>query len=321
MQTNLQARAPGGPAPATRPQNRMALAAVTRGRIDRPLRTGVYGVPGVGKTTLGATADRAIFFPAEDGTNHVDVARFPRPEKWSDIFDAIETLTSESHDFKTFVVDTLDALEPLNFRAICDAAGKKSIADFPHGQGYVASVDQWRLLLARLERLQEQRGMNVLLLAHAAIRTFANPEGPDFDRYQLKLNEKAAAVVIEWCDDVLFAQFETFAVDQDGSRKAKGVSGNRVLRTQETAAFKAKNRRGLPSTLPLSWEDYTAAIRAGRPAAPAKLREEIAALTTALGDADLTAKVAAAVEKAQDDAGALARIKDRLSTKVAQKEN
>jgi hypothetical protein len=298
----------------------MSLNTVSRGRVEKPPRILVHGFSGIGKTTLAAGAPGAIFIPVEDGTNQLDVARFPRPERWSDVMDAIEALTSEPHEYRTLVIDTLDALEPLNFRAICDAAGKRSISDFPHGAGYVAANDNWRLLLARLERLVDQRGMGVVLIAHSIIRTFANPEGADFDKYQLKLNEKAAGILIEWCDEVLFAHYETFAVEQDGSHKHKGVSGARVLRTQETATYKAKNRHSLPPTLPLSWDDLAAAIAASRPADPAKLRSEIAELAKAVADGDLTAKVESAVAKARDDASQLARIKDRLSAKLAQKE-
>jgi hypothetical protein len=131
----------------------MVLSAISRGRIEKPNRVLVYGYPAIGKSTFASSAPSPIFLPAEEGTNHLDVTRFPRPERWSDLFDALETLTSEPHEFKTLVVDTLDALEPLNFKAVCEAAGKRSIADFPHGAGYVAANDQWRLLLARLERL------------------------------------------------------------------------------------------------------------------------------------------------------------------------
>lgn len=317
MQTNVPPRSAAAP-PRT---SRMTLGAVRRGRIEKPTKMLVHGGPGVGKTTLAAGAPNPIVFPAEEGTNHLDVARFPRPERWSDLFDAIDALANEPHDYRTFVIDTLDALEPMVFRAVCEAVGKKSISDFPHGQGYVASIDQWRLMLARLERLIEVKNMGVILIAHSAIRTFANPEGPDYDRYQLKLNDKAAAVLVEWSDDVLFAQYETFAVDRDGSRKAKGVSGARVLRTQETATYKAKNRHSLPPTLPLNWDDLAAAIAAGRPAEPAKLRTEIATLAASVGDAELGGKIEAAVAKAGEDAAVLARIKDRLSAKIAQKES
>lgn len=318
MQTNLQSRPAS--APPARP-NRMTLGALTRGKINAPCRILFFAPEGLGKSTLGASILDSIFLAAEEGTNHLDVARFPRPEAWNDVFDAIETLRVEPHGFKTLVIDTVDALEPLCWAHVCQAAGKPDIESFGFGKGYVAALGEWQRFLAALEGLRRDRGMMILTLAHAQVRTWKNPAGADFDRYTLKLHEKAAGLLKEWHDAVLFGHYEEYAEKGDG-RRAKGVStGARVIHTVRTAAWDAKNRFSLPPTLPLNWDDLAAAIAAGRPAEPAKLREEVAALAASIGDADLTAKVDAAVEKVGEDAAALARIKDRLSAKIAQKES
>ncbi len=74
---------PTGPRPVAngRPQSvqapsRMTLGAITRGRVQAPLRVLCYGVEGVGKSTLGADAPDPVFLGTEDGTAHLDVARF-----------------------------------------------------------------------------------------------------------------------------------------------------------------------------------------------------------------------------------------------------
>lgn len=319
MQTNLQIRPPG---PAAAPRaGRMALAAVTRGTIEAPLRVLLYACEGLGKTTWGAGAPSGIFLPGEEGTNHLDVARFPRPEKWDDVFDAIRTLRTEPHEFKTLVIDTVDALEPLCWAHVAHAAGKKDVEDFGYGKGYVAAFAEWQRLLAELEALRRERGMMIITVAHAQVRTWKNPAGADFDRFTLKLHDKAAGLLKEWHDAVLFAHFEEYADKGDG-RRAKGIStGARVIHTVRTAAWDAKNRFDLPETLPLSWEDFAKAVAARRPDDPAKLRTDITTLAASIGDPELGGKIEAAVVKAGDDAAALARIKDRLSAKLAQKES
>ena len=65
--------------------SKMSLANVTTGRLVRPLRVSLYGVDGVGKTSFGAGAPNPIFIATEDGTHHVDVARFPVPTHWLDL--------------------------------------------------------------------------------------------------------------------------------------------------------------------------------------------------------------------------------------------
>jgi len=97
--------------------------------------------------------------------------------------------------------------------------------------------------------------MHVVLLAHGWIKGFKNPDGEDYDRYELKLHPKAGGLLKEWCDAVLFANYETLTHETNG--RNKGVStGARVLHTQRRAAWDAKNRYDLPHTIPLSWEAF-----------------------------------------------------------------
>jgi hypothetical protein len=256
------------PTPAARPPARMSLGAVVRGKLKRPMRIVCYGVEKIGKSTFAAGAPSPIFIGAEDGTGELDVTRFPEPHRWQDVLDAVQVLIDDPHDHKTVVLDTLDWAEPLCWRALCERHNKKDIEAFGYGKGYVAALDEWRLLLNKLDALRAKRGMHVILLAHAWIRSFKNPTGDDFDRYELKVHAKAAGMVKEWADVVLFANYETFTVRKgDGPlARSRGVSnGARVLHTLRTAAWDAGNRYGLPETIPLSWDEYADAVERGAP--------------------------------------------------------
>jgi len=321
MQTNLQTRPANGTV-ATPKANRMLLTAVLRGKIIAPLRLLMYGTEGVGKTTFGAGAPGAIFLCGEEGTNHLDVARFPKVESWADVLEAIRVLRTEPHEYKTLVIDTLDSLEPHCWAHVAHAAGKRDIEDFGYGKGYIAAFGEWQRYFAELETLRRDRGMIIITIAHAQVRPFKNPAGADYDRYSLKLHERAAGLAKEWHDVVLFARHEEFVRDDSG--RAKGVStGARVLHTVRTAAWDAKNRYDLPETLPLNWEDFAKAVAAREPGDPGKLREEIASLVAALEGAPPELFDRPAFEKAlaaaTNDAAKLAQIKDRLSAKLAQK--
>jgi hypothetical protein len=58
--------------------------------------------------------------------------------------------------------------------------------------------------------------MHVLMIGHAQIKSFQDPNLPSaYDRYQLKINDKVAALVREAADAVLFARFKTELV-RDG---------------------------------------------------------------------------------------------------------
>lgn len=299
---------------------RMKLSAVVRGRLEKPMRVLLYGVEGCGKSTFAANAPRPIFIAAEDGTAQLDVARFPEPRNWREVLDAVDELATGDHDFQTVVVDTLDWLEPMCWEhLVAEAKGAKitSIEDFGFGKGYVAALDQWRLLLARFEQLRARRGMHVIFLAHSWIKTFKNPEDDDFDRYELKLHAKAGGLLKEWSDAVLFARYETFTNKDEKTKRARGVStGFRIIHTQRTAAWDAKNRYDLPAELPLDWQAYADAVRAQTPADPAKLRARIEKLLEQTSDEDLKKNVRAAVAEAGDSASRLAKYADHLAAKI-----
>jgi hypothetical protein len=308
------------PTPAPIRANRMTLASVKSGRMAGPYRLLIHGVDGVGKSTFGAAAPAPIFLGTEDGTDHLDVARFPAPQSWDDVLDALRSLTDTESTYRTLVVDTLDWAEPMVWQHLCAKHKVESIEDVGggYGKGYTAAIDEWRVFLAALERLQRERGMNVILLAHSFIKPFKNPEGDDFDRYILKMNAHAASVVREWCKGVYFANYETYAV-KDKAKRVRGVSsGARLLYTQRTAAYDAKDRYGLPESLSLSWEEFDTAAKSGKPADPTTLKEEIARKAKELGG-ELEKSTLESLARVDSDATKLSHLNSWVNAKVAEK--
>lgn len=303
-------------------QGRMSLASVQTGKRARPLITLLYGPAGVGKTTFGASAPRPIFLCGEDGAGHLDIARFPPPESWADVLAACDALAAGGHSYGALAIDSLDWLEPLAWQQVCLVGRKDSIEDFGYGKGYVMALDLWRELYERLQRVRAA-GLHVVMIAHAEIKTFKNPEGDDWDRYQLKLHQKAGALLTEASDNVLFANFDTRVRKDRGALKAKATStGERILHTQRCAAFDAKNRYDLPAELPLSWADYVAAVtRAVGPTVdPARLeamRAEVRAMLPGLTDDERTKAERALVEWAGDSPARLVQLIEKVRAKVA----
>lgn len=309
--------APRAPAPAPT-SGRMKLANVTSGKVlDAPMRLVVYGIHGVGKSGFAAAAPAPIFLCPENGADHIDVPRFDEPETWGDVLDAVRELTVTEHSYKTFVIDTLDWLEPLCWRELCRRVNKPGVPlaeAYGYGKGFDAAVDEWRILLSRLERLRKAKSMHVILLAHSWVKTFKNPAGDDFDRYQLKLHEKSIGPIKEWSDAVLFAMHDDATVESENGR-VKGISsGARILRTQHSAAWEAKNRYSLPERMPLSWHEFEAAVKKG--ADPDKLREEIDKALAVLNDAELEKTVRAYVSSIGNKTAELAESLNRLKVRI-----
>ncbi len=312
--TQSIARPNNPPPPIAAATNRMTLTSVKRGRIDKSKRILLYGVEKIGKSTFAAGAPNAIFIGAEDGTAQIDVARFPQPESWEDVMGALRNLEKDEHDYQTVVIDTIDWLEPLLWAFICKRDGKRDVESYGFAKGYIAALDEWRLLLHRLDALRATRSMHVILLGHSWIKPFKSPTSEDYDRFELKIHAKAAGLVKEWADAVLFATYEDFAVEKSG--RVRGVSsGARLIHTQRRAAWDAGNRFGLPETIPLSWDEFDAACKTGAPADVATLRADIAALLEQVDAASRT-KAEAWLSQQPRDGRALAEMADRLRGKV-----
>jgi len=220
-----------------------------------------YGVEGIGKSSFAASATKPIFILTEDGLGSLKVDHFPMAQSFDDVMGAIDSLYTEKHDFETVVLDSLDWLEAIIQREI---EGKHEAKELAYGKGALIAAEKWREILEGFNALRNDKGMAVILIAHTTIKRFDSPETEPYDRYQPKLQERSNAVVREWCDALLFANYKTIVKNADvGFNKAvaRGIStGERLLYTSEKPAYMAKNRYNLPESIPLSWNAFIEAM-------------------------------------------------------------
>ena len=181
-------------------------------------------------------------------------------ESFDHVMKALSELYSEKHPYRTIVIDTLDWLERLIWTDVCRKRMVENIEDIGFAKGYVFAITHWREFLDGLTALRNERKMMVVLLAHAKIERFENPETESYDRYVPRLHKLASAIVQEWCDEVFFAGYRVFTKTSDegfNKKKAKGVgSGERIIRTTERPSHLAKNRLNMPDEIPLLWTEY-----------------------------------------------------------------
>ena len=85
-----------------------------RKNVVKPARIIIHSDPGLGKTTFGACAPAPVFIQTVYGLGNLDATAFPLARSFGDVMEAVATLYTEKHDFKTLVVDSLDWLEPLS---------------------------------------------------------------------------------------------------------------------------------------------------------------------------------------------------------------
>ena len=224
----------------------------------------IYGPHGIGKSTFGAQFPKPVFIPCEDGLNDIDVAAFPVCKTFVDAEGPLVDLCSEDpdlqHKFKTVVVDTVDWLERLIFKAVCDQHGIEHIGELDFGKGYLAAQAKLSSYLNNLDLCRKKKGMHVVLLAHSQIKTYESPTSSSYDRYMPKMQDKMSALIQEWCDEVFFTNYKVFTTEEKegfNKKRARALGkGERVLYTSEMPTHIAKNRMGLPDTLPLDYSVY-----------------------------------------------------------------
>ncbi|MFU2203617.1 ATP-binding protein [Streptococcus pluranimalium] len=230
---------------------------ITKGKRARAQKVVIYGPEGIGKSSFAANFPDPVFIDTEGSTDNMDVARLDKPSSWTMLMNEIAFIKANPTSCKTLVIDTIDWAEQMAVDYICAQHGKTGIEDFGWGNGYTYAREEVGRFLNSLQELIEL-GINVVLTAHAQIKTFTQPdEMGSYDRYELKLGKKTssqtAPLVKEWADMVLFCNYETIIMTDDKTKKSKAQGGQRVMYTQHHPAWDAKNRHGLDNKLPLDF--------------------------------------------------------------------
>jgi len=249
----------------------LSLKDISQGATSTPPRMIVYGVEGIGKTSLAAAAPDAIFIQTEDGLGVIDVPHFPLAKTYEDVIEAMSSLATEDHKYKTLVVDSLDWLENLVWQHTLTkhptnekGHAVNHIDDYGFGKGYGIALDYWLDFIKALNYLRDEKGMAVILVAHSEVKRFDDPSSEPYDRYQVKLHKGASAKVREWADCILFTNYRVATTQSDqgfGNKKTRAIgSGERLLYTEERPAFQAKNRYAMPADMPLAWDSLSNTI-------------------------------------------------------------
>lgn len=226
---------------------------ITEGVQPTAKKVLIYGSEGIGKSTLASCFPGVLVSDTEGSTKQLSLRRFNRPETWTDLNEQVDAVLNGSASCQTYVVDTVDWAEKLCSQDVCARSHVDGIESIGYGKGYTYMEESFAKFLAKMDQLIT-KGINVVLIAHAAMRKFEQPdELGAYDRWELKLSKKVAPLCKEWADMILFCNYRTtLSSTKDGKKKA--VGDERVMYTTHNACWDAKNRFGLPATLPMEYK-------------------------------------------------------------------
>jgi hypothetical protein len=223
----------------------------------------IHGGEGVGKTTFACGAPAPVVIDLEAGLGTLEVPHV-RPDTYTDVLDMIQSLTDQEHNFKSVIIDSLDALESMITTETCREKGWTSIAQKKWGEGYSERSAMWAPFWTALDRLRDTRNMIIILVAHSHVEKVEDPMLPTFDKMTLNLYKKETAKAIEWPDVVGYAKIVTYT-RTEGERNLAATAGERVLLTTSNPAYTAKTRYPMPEEMPLQWSEFVQYLRTPTP--------------------------------------------------------
>lgn len=246
------------------------LTNLTSIKTRSPLKVVIYGDNGVGKSTFASEAEGCVFMDLEGNIDHLDSPK-QSLKTWEECIEFLRSLITQEHQFKTLIIDSLEALEQKIWNYSCTANVTKDgytpqfIDDqkvFSFGKGYSYALNIWRKFIEMLNTVRSRKGMDIILIAHSGVRKHEVFGGGSFDRYEFRLHTKAAGLIADWCHCIFFATTEV-KIETDWKnlefnkpKKKARLTGNRSMYTACQAAHLAKNVYNLPECLPLDWEIF-----------------------------------------------------------------
>lgn len=209
-------------------------------------KTMVYGLSGVGKSTLASQLSRPLFIDTEGGLTNMEVPRTPTIKRYVQAIQVINVIHKEAAEYKkeydTVVIDSIDWLVRL---AEEHAAGIASVdekgvvhkdmsatigkANGGYGNGAKQLENHLRAELMPALQLLIDDGFGICLIAHADKKDVMDSDGYAVSKITPAIGERYMEAFVQWCDNVLYLRND---------------SGERKLRLESTDNILAKNRLG-----------------------------------------------------------------------------
>lgn len=206
----------------------------------------LYGLSGVGKSSLAAKLKNPLFLDFEGGLNYLGVDRTPQyldlDEFYKDLIELYRKAEAGKREYDTIVIDSVDWLVR---KVVEKAAGidKHNLTETlnrsngGYGNGKQVLENQIRTMLLPLLVSLNKQGYGICLVAHAERKDLMDADGVDTERIAPKIDVNTMNTFVEWCDNVFYL---------------KNINGERYLVLEGDSNVLAKNRLELTGEVKLS---------------------------------------------------------------------
>lgn len=216
----------------------------------RGLRIVVYGVHGIGKTTLASKLPNALFLDYENGTHGIEVAKADDsdlPRAFPSVVGVFKEFKRDNQGFRNIIIDTADKLEEALDHAYSQSLKTPVDSVFTvndYGRTVSGFTTEFGTMLDSASELVNS-GVNLIVLAHEQSRKKEVLEGTQtYDHSELKLSKGNTKLLMQWADAVIFCAFKTtfVAEDKKTGSKAHAEGGKRWCYTAYSNDWEAKHR-------------------------------------------------------------------------------
>lgn len=227
---------------------------VLKGIQKKPLKCLLYGVAGIGKTTLATHKKDSLLIDIEEGSNQIDCERI-KVTNWQELMKAIEWLSKEPK-YTTVIFDSYTAIEKLATAHICQTYGWDNLEKPGFGKGYEVLKTYAQKYLSGLDFLVKN-GMNSITVAHVKIKSVIDPMNETYDRFEPDMHKNSVTLFCSVMDCIFFYKWKHFVKETEkGDRFIARANGERELYTSERSAFLAKSRIAIDALISNPKEDF-----------------------------------------------------------------
>ena len=205
----------------------------------------IYGLPKTGKTSFAFNMwkEKCLILATERGYNYLDGAMALDITKFSDFSKILKQLRDPNvkEMFSTVVIDTVDIMEKLAVKYVCNRASVKDLSEVPYGKLYGELDTEIENIILGIAR----EGYQICFISHAVTKTSMDDDQITYTT--ATMSRRINNLVSKFCDHIFYFSMER---NEDGELE-------RWIYTRGTDTYMAGSRiNGLPSKIKLDVDEF-----------------------------------------------------------------